>query len=89
MVTNTEPLVMCATGTKIVSLREEVRLAMLKKLLRGSNKISVPLGSRTPYMRSMTETALMLLCLGQAVDKMNLARLHSGQTRAQPTCGGS
>ncbi|GFX87878.1 uncharacterized protein TNCV_4373431 [Trichonephila clavipes] len=45
------------------------------ELLPGSNKISVPLGSRPPYMSGMKTAVLELLCLKQAVDKMKLLLL--------------
>ncbi|GFU08177.1 uncharacterized protein TNCV_3766281 [Trichonephila clavipes] len=45
------------------------------KLLHKSNKMSVPLGSKPPYMSDMRETILVLLCLGKAVGKMNILSL--------------
>ncbi|GFT47043.1 hypothetical protein TNCV_3747071 [Trichonephila clavipes] len=37
--------------------------------------MSVPLGSRPPYMSGMKETILVLLCLGQAVGEIKLLLL--------------
>ncbi|GFW81122.1 hypothetical protein TNCV_4804901 [Trichonephila clavipes] len=45
---------------------------LFQKLLPGSNKISVLLGGRPPYMSGMKETVLVPLCLGQAVGEMKL-----------------
>ncbi|GFT81945.1 hypothetical protein TNCV_3909151 [Trichonephila clavipes] len=46
-------------------------------------KMSVALGSRSPYMSGMKETILVLLCLGQAVSEMKLVLLGFAVTRAQ------
>ncbi|GFX68256.1 DUF4817 domain-containing protein [Trichonephila clavipes] len=64
------------TAIKILHL---VAALLYQKLLSGSNKISVLLGSTPPYLSGMKENVMVLLCYGR---NETLVRIRSGHARA-------